>query len=69
MEDMEKLTKGLFTNSYFSLGDEEEIDTNRIFKDSDEFAKLINKILNIYDDYPSIYSTGNIYRYFKVLKE
>ena len=33
---MEKLRNRFFTNGYFSLGDEGEIDTNRFFKDSNE---------------------------------
>ena len=68
IEDMEKLKNGFFTNGYFHLGDEGEIDTNRFFKDSDELAKFINKILDKYDDHPSIYYTGNIYRYFRNYK-
>ena len=68
IEDMEKLKNGFFTNGYFHLGDEGEIDTNRFFKDSDELAKFIDKILDKYDDHPSIYYTGNIYRYFKNYK-
>ena len=65
---MEKLKNGFFTNGYFSLGDEGEIDTNRFFKDNNELAKFIDKILDKYDDHPSIYYTGNIYRYFKKFK-
>ena len=66
---MEKLKNGFFTNGYFSLGDEEgEIDTNRFFKNSDELAEFIDKILDKYDDHPSIYYTGNIYRYFRNFK-
>ena len=61
IEDMEKLPNGFFTNGYFNLGDEGEIDTNRFFKNSDEQAKFIDKILDKYDDHPSIYYTGNIY--------
>ena len=57
-----------FTNGYFSLGDDGEIDTNRFFKDSDELAKFIDKILDKYDDHPSIYYTGNIYRFFRNFK-
>ena len=68
IEDMEKLKNGFFTNGYFTLGEEGEIDTNRFFKDSDELAKFIDKILDKYDDHPSIYYTGNIYRYFKNFK-
>ena len=68
IEDMEKLKNGFFTNGYFSLGDEVEIDTNRFFKDNNELAKFIDKILDKYDDHPSIYYTGNIYRYFKKFK-
>ena len=54
IEDMEKLKNGFFTNGYFHLGHEGEIDTNRFFKDSDELAKFIDKILDKYDDHPSI---------------
>ena len=68
IEDIEKLKNGFFTNGYFSLGDDGEIDTNRFFKDSDELAKFIDKILDKYDDHPSIYYTGNIYRYFENYK-
>ena len=68
VEDMEKLKNGFFTNGYFSLGDEGEIDTNRFFKNSDELAKFIDKLLDKYDDHPSIYYTGNIYRYFRNFK-
>ena len=69
VEDMEKLKNGFFTNGYFSLGEEEgEIDTNRFFKNSDELANFIDKILDKYDDHPSIYYTGNIYRYFRNFK-
>ena len=68
IEDIEKLKNGFFTNGYFSLGEEREIDTNRFFKNSDELAKFIDKILNKYDDHPSIYYTGNIYRYFRNFK-
>ena len=68
IEDMGKLKNGFFTNGYFSLGDEGEIDTNRFFKDSNELAEFIDKILDKYDDHPSIYYTGNIYRYFRNFK-
>ena len=50
---MEKLKNGFFTNSYFSLADGAEIDTNRFFKDSDELAEFLDKILDKYDDHPS----------------
>ena len=59
---MEKLKNGLFTKGYFGLGDEGEIDTNRFSKDSNELAEFIDKILDKYDDHPSIYYTGKIYR-------
>ena len=68
VEDMEKLINGFFTNGYFSLGEEGEIDTNRFFKNSDELANFIDKILHNYDDHPSIYYTGNIYTYFRKFK-
>ena len=35
---MEKLKNGFFTNGYFYLGDEEEIETSRFFRDSSELA-------------------------------
>ena len=65
---MQKLTNGFFTNGYFSLGDDGEIDANRFFKDSDELAKSIDKRFDKYDDHPSIYYTGDIYRYFRNFK-
>ena len=69
IEDMEKLKNGFFTNGYFILGEEEgEIDTNRFFKNSDELANFIDKILDKNDDHPSINYTGNIYRYFRNFK-
>ena len=68
IEDTGKLKKGFSTNGYFTLGEEGEIDTNRFFKDSNELAKFIDKILDKYDGHPSIYYTGNIYRYFKNFK-
>ena len=61
---MEKLKNGFFTNGYFSLGDEGEIDTNRFFKDGNELIRFIDKILDRYDDHPGIYNTGKIYKYF-----
>ena len=67
-EDMEKLKNEFFTKGFFSLGDDGEIDTNRFFKDSDELAKFIDKILDKYDDHPSINYTGNIYRFFRNFK-
>ena len=66
--DMQRLTNGFFTNGYFTLGEEGEIDTNRFFKDSNELSDFIDKILDQYDDHPSIYFTVNIYRYFKKFK-
>ena len=68
IEDMEKMKNGYFTNGYFSLSDDGEIDTNRFFKDSNELAEFIDKILDKYDDHPSVYYTGNIYRYFRNFK-
>ena len=68
MEDMEKLKYGFFTNGYFSVGDEGEIDTKRFFKDSKDLAKFIDKILDNYDDHPSICYTGIIYRYLRNFK-
>ena len=68
INDMEKLKNGFFTNGYFFLGEEGENDTNRFLKNSDELAKFIDKIIDQYDDHPSIYYTGNIYRYFKNFK-
>ena len=61
---MEKLRNGFFTNGYFSLGDDGEIDNKSFFIDSNELAKFIDK-LNKYDDHPGMYYTGNNYRYFR----
>ena len=68
IEGMEKLKNGFFTNGYFSVGDDGEIDTNRFLKDSKELARFIDKTLDKFDNHPSIYYTGNIYRYFRKFK-
>ena len=65
---MEKLTNGFFTNGNFNLSDDGEIDTNRFVKDRDNLTKFVDKILQKYDDHPSIYYTGNVYRYFRNFK-
>ena len=65
---MEKLRNDFFANGYFSLGDEGEISTNNFFEDSIELTKFIDKILDKYDDLPSTFYTGNIYRYFRNFK-
>ena len=65
---MEKLRDEFFTKSYFTLGDQRDNDTGRFFKDSNELAKFIDKILDKYDDRPSVYHTGSIYRYFRNFK-
>ena len=65
---MEKLRIGFFVYGYFSLGDEGEIDIQRFFKDSNDLAKFIDKILEKYDDHPSKFYTGEIYRYFRNFK-
>ena len=57
-----------FTNGYFSLGDEWEIEINRFFKVSNDLAKLIVKIVDKYDEHPSTFYIGNIYRYFRNFK-
>ena len=69
IEDMENLKSDFFTNGYFSLGDDGEIDTNRFFKDINELAKFIDKISNKYADHHSIYYSGNFWEYFKNLNE
>ena len=66
---MEKLKNGFFTNGYFSLGDEREIDSSRFFKDSNELAKFIHKILDKYDDHSGIYYAGSLYIYLENLNE
>ena len=68
IEGMQKLKNGFFTNGYFSLGDDGGLDTTGFFKDSDELDKFIDKILDKYDDRPSIYYTVNNYRYFRNFK-
>ena len=59
---------GFFMNSYFTLSDEGEIDSNRFFKDSNELAKFIDKIFDEYDDHLSINYTYNVYRCFRTSK-
>ena len=68
IKGMEVLKNGFLTNGYFSLIDEGEIDTNRIFKADNELAKFIDKILEKYDAHPSIYYRGNSNRYFRNFK-
>ena len=62
------MENSFFTNGYFSLRDEGEIDINRFFKVSNDLAKLIVKIVDKYDDHPSTFYIGNIYRYFRNFK-
>ena len=62
---MAKLKNGFFANGFFILGDKREIEYNRFFRDSNELAKFIHKMLNKYDEHPSIYFTASIYRYFR----
>ena len=69
MEDVQKKMKNvLFTNGYFTLGDEREVDNERFFKGSDELAKFIDSILDKFDDHPPIFHTRNIYRCFRNIK-
>ena len=70
IEDMEKLRNGLFTNGYFNVGDDGEINTNKVFKDSYKIAKFTDKIVDKYkyDDHPCIYYTGKSFRYLKNFK-
>ena len=65
---MEKLKNGFFTNGYFSLGDEGEIDSNSFFKDSNELANFIHKKLDKFDDHSGIYYAVSLYRYFRKFK-
>ena len=48
------MKNAFFTNGSFNLGDEGKIDTNGLFKDSSELPKLIDKILDKYDDHTCI---------------
>ena len=68
IEDMEKLKNGLSTKGFFTLGDVGEIDTNRFFKGSSELAKFRDKILEKYDDHPSINYTGILYLNFRIFQ-
>ena len=68
IEDMEKMEDGFSKNVVFFLGDEGEIETNRLFRNSSELAKFIDKKLDKYDDHPSIYYMGKINRYFRNFK-
>ena len=62
------MKNGFFTNDYFNLGDKVEIDSIRVFEDSSVLAKFIDKIFDKYDDHPSLYYTGNVYRFLKNFK-
>ena len=63
---MEQLRKGFFTNGFFSLGDDGgDIDLKRFSKDSDELAKIVDKISVKYDDHLPIFYTGKIYSLFR----
>ena len=66
---MEKLENDFLTNGYFILGDEGELEDKSFFRDSLELAKFIDKIVDNYDDHPSISYTGNIFRYFGNFKQ
>ena len=68
IEDKEKLKGDFSTNGCFTIGDGKEIDTTRFFKDSNELAKFLDKMLDKYDDHPSIYYTGHFYRVFRIFK-
>ena len=58
-----------FTNDVFILGEEGEIETNGFFRDSGELTTFIDKVLDKYNDRPSIYYTVNIYTYFRIFKQ
>ena len=68
IEDMGSLKNGFFTSGFFSLADVGEIDTNRFFKVSNEVYRFVDKKLDKYDDFSSIYYTGNLYRYFRKIE-
>ena len=65
---MEKIENVFFTHAVFILRDQWEITSKRFFRDSGELAKFIDRILDKYDDHPSIYYTSDIYRYFGSFK-
>ena len=60
--EMEKLKFEFFTNGYFTLDDEGEIGTKRFLRDSNELAKVVDKILEKFDDQPSIFCTVKFFR-------
>ena len=62
IEDMEKLKTAFFANGYFSLGDNDDNYIIRFFKNGVDLAKFIDKLSDKYDDRPSIFYTGKIYR-------
>ena len=49
---------------FFFLGEEGEIESNRLFRDSEEFAEIKDQILDKNDDhiYTYLYYTGDINR-------
>ena len=55
--------------SLLTLGVKAEIDRNRYFEKGKELAKFPDKTLDKHDDHPSIYYTGNSYRYFINVRE
>ena len=61
IEDMEEVKDDFLTNGYFTLGDGKEIDFNSFFEDSNELAKFLDKILDKYDDHPSIHTIQGIF--------
>ena len=67
IEDTERIRNVFFSRMLFIfLGDEEvEVGNGRFFRDCSDLAESIDKIFDKYDDQPSIYHTGDNYRYFK----
>ena len=65
---MKKMINCFFTNGYFTLGGEGEIEISRCFGDRSALLNLADKILDKYDNYRSICCRGSFYRYFRKFK-
>ena len=65
---MEFLRNGFITNGVSIKDGKEEIESSRFFPDSRVLAKLIEKIIDRYDDCPKKFYTGDIFRCFRTFR-
>ena len=64
LEDMETVRHEFSTSGILFLDEEEEVETDRFFRDSGELAKFIGRINGKYNNHPSLY-TVYIYMNFR----